>query len=146
MAASKAKGFEYSKSFASKIGGVLLTVTEVKIKGEEEEYPKGGLELEPEKLGLTDGLISGVEPALTTPGLTTPIGLIWCTPLMESKFGEFKKGGGKAYPAQITTFEGKNPVLTLLQAGKEKEFALELEEAQGKSLKGYFAYVFCVGR
>lgn len=132
MAASKAKGFEYNTETQTKVslGGRFLTVTEIKIKGEEEEYPKGGLEIEPLKLGLPDGLVEA----------------IWTTPLLEAKASEFQKGGFKAYPAQINTFTSKNPVLTLLQAGKEKEFGLELEEANGKALKGYTATVWAIGR
>lgn len=137
--AGKATAFAYSEPFVTKAGGLLFTQTKVEITEATGEYPKGGIAITAEKLGLTDGLIAS----------------IWCSPLQEVKFSENKKGGGKAYPAQIQPFNevSTSPVqlfseatMTLLQAGKEKEFGLELEEAQGKSLGKYFAYIYAFGK
>lgn len=141
MAKITAASIEYGVPFVTKVGGVLFTATSVKVATTATEYPKGGIELLPEKLGLTDGLVSSNGEGSTG----GPVGAIWCNPLLtEVKAGEFQKGGFKSWVAQINTFEGKNPVLTLSEAKTAAAAFLEL--AENTAVSAYFTTVFCYGR
>jgi hypothetical protein len=141
MAKITAASIEYGVPYVTKVGGVLFTATKVTIASTATEYPKGGVELLPEKLGLTDGLVSSNGEG----GTGGPIGTIWCNPLLaEVKASEFQKGAFKSWIAQINTFEGKNPVLTLTEVKTAAAAALEL--AENTAVSGYFTTVFCFGR
>lgn len=147
MAKLTKAGIEYLEPAKFKLSHCLFTATEIRVAAAEEEYEKGGVELNLEKLGLTDGLLQTNPPLPTTPGLQGPVGTIWCNPLLaEVKLGEFKKGGAKAFIAQIDTFEGKNPVLTIFGLPVVKEALVEATEAEAKALGKYYTTVFAFGK
>jgi hypothetical protein len=118
MAASAAK-LSYKKLFKTSIGGRFLTITEIAIEGEAEEYKKGGILLEYAKLGLPDSIVDLV--------------------FLPSGFTDEKDE--KQYTAQV--LEEK---LLLYASGKEKTFNAELSEAEGKALKGWSTIVVAIGR
>ena|ERR1700743_1446111 len=118
MAASAAK-LSYKKMFKTSIGGRFLTLTEIAIEGEAEEYKKGGIPLEYSKLGLPDSI---VDLAFLPSGFTD-------------------EKDEKQFDAQV--LEEK---LLLYASGKEKAFAAELSEAEGKALKGWSATILVIGR
>lgn len=137
--AGKIENFAYSEPFVTKIGGLLFSQTKVECTAATGEYPKGGIIVKPEKLGMTDGLVAAS----------------WSTPLAEKKVLTKKEGGWKAYPTSILLYGEvdkapvlfySEPVLVAYQAGKEKEFELELTEAEGKGLAEYTCYIYAIGR
>jgi hypothetical protein len=119
MAASAAK-LEYGEPFKASLGGRFVTLTELKIAGEAEEYKKGGILLEYSKLGLPDAL---VDLAFLTGGS-----------FLDEK-------SEKQFDAAIVKEK-----LILYASGKEKTFNGELSEAEGKALKGYYGFVVALGR
>jgi hypothetical protein len=119
MAASAAAPTYSAPSLKVSIGGRFLVVTEVSINAEAEEYKKGGISLEYGKLGLPDSLVDLV--------------------FLPSGFTDEKDE--KQYDAQILKEK-----LILYASGKEKTFAAELSEAEGKALKGWSGLLLVVGR
>lgn len=119
MAASAAK-LEYGEPFKASLGGRFVTLTEIKIAGEAEEYKAKGIPLEYSKLGLPDALVD----------------IIFLTG------GSFlDEKSEKQYSAAIVKEK-----LILYASGKEKTFNVELSEAEGKGLRGGYAVVVALGR
>jgi len=118
MAASAAK-LSYKNLSKTSIGGRFLTITEIAIEGEAEEYKKGGILLEYSKLGLPNARLD--------------------LAFLPSGFTDEKDE--KQFDAQIV--EEK---MLLYSSGKEKTFNAELTEAEGKALKGWSAIVVAIGR
>lgn len=138
--AGKATTLAYGEPFVQKIGGMLFSQTKVEITSATGEYPKGGILVVATSLGLTDGLVASA----------------WSTPMTEKKALTKKEGGYKLYPSEIrlfgevaggppTTFYAE-PVLVLSTNAVAKKEGIELEEAEGKSLGEYTAYIFAFGR
>lgn len=119
MAASAAK-LEYGEPFKASLGGRFVTLTEVKIAGEAEEYKAKGIALEYAKLGLPDSLVDVI---FMTAGSV------------------FDEKSEKQFDATIVKEK-----LILFASGKEKSFNAELTEAEGKALKGYYGFVVAFGR
>jgi hypothetical protein len=117
MAASAAK-LTYKKLFRTSIGGRFLTLIQVSIEGEAEEYKKGGIAINKEELGLPDSIIDAC----------------LCLNFLDEK-------NEKAYNAEV--IEEK---LVLFATGAEKGFSPELTEAEGKTLKGYTCTLLVIGR
>jgi hypothetical protein len=117
MAAAAAK-LSYEELFKVTIGGRWFTGTKVSIEGENEEYKKGGIALEPKSLSLPLGLLD----AAFTQGL-------------------FDEKSEKQFDALLVKEK-----LVAYASGAEKKFNAELTEAEGKALKGYYAIVYATGR
>ncbi|HKI16814.1 MAG TPA: hypothetical protein VKA15_03000, partial [Isosphaeraceae bacterium] len=80
MSAIAAATIVYSEPFVMKLTDCLFTITKITIPATEEEYAEGGVELLPEKLGLTDGIITGTQ---ATGGSHAELfGAIWCHPIL----------------------------------------------------------------
>ncbi len=156
MANITAASILYSTSYVTKIGGVLLTATNVETVSTATEYVTGGVELLPAKLGLTDEGIAGVQLVageLPTSGTTLAgsglPGLIWCDPWMVDSASaneaqkELKAAGN--FCAQVTMV-GKVPYLRLLAittAGQDKGFSeLKVKTA----VSACATTVYCMGR
>src|SRR5438128_7714672 len=119
MAAITTASLKYSQPFVTKVGGLLFTITNIEIPATTEEYEVAGFEIEPEKLGLTDGIISGPSgnAGVSAGGLTNGnVGAIWCSPLMEKKVTK-AEAAGKFLPAVVIPREGKNPVVQVYTTG-----------------------------
>jgi hypothetical protein len=116
MAASAA-ALTYTPVFKASIGGRFLTETVLSISAEAEEYKAKGIAVDVTKLGLPDGLVD----------------LTYCKLFLDEK-------SEKAYKCQI--IKGK---LVIYQTGAEKKYAVELTEAEGKSLKGFTVRVIAIG-
>jgi hypothetical protein len=151
MAAITAASLIYSEPYVTKVGGLLFTVTNIEIPATTEEYEVGGFEIEPAKLGLSDGLIAG---PYTEGGFVTSkgglkngaVGAIWCTPLVEKKVGK-AEAAGKFIPAVVVSREGKNPVVQCYTTGAAvKNSFLEILKAEGGALKEYTMTVFAFGK
>jgi hypothetical protein len=119
MAASAAALTYGPRTLKTSIGGRYLIAIEVSINEEAEEYKKGGISLEYSKLGLPDSLVDLI--------------------FFPSGFTDEKDE--KQYDAQVLKEK-----LILYASGKEKAFAAELSEAEGKALKGWSGQLVVVGR
>jgi hypothetical protein len=113
----------YGESIKASIGGRYLTITEITLGT---EYKTEGIEVNPEKLGLTDGLIDAA----------------WCCNVA---------GLAKAAKALIPSIvvSGGPPAskmkLQLYEAGKEKEFLPE-EAEKGEVGKEMKVVICAIGR
>lgn len=119
MAASAAK-VEYGAPSRISIGGRFFTTVEVKIAGEAEEYKTGGIALDYTKLGLPDN-----KPELVL--------------IAEGYF--VSESNNKVISAILSKEK-----LILFGGAKEKGIAAELEEAEGKALKGYHGLLLAIGQ
>ncbi len=157
MANITAASILYSTPVVTKIGGVLITATNVETVSTATEYVTGGIELLPAKLGFADEAILGAqsvagEPAslgttISTSGLPA---FVWCDPWMvdsktanEGSEKELKAAGN--FGAQVTMV-GKVPFLRLIAlttAGQDKGFSeLKVKTA----VSACATTVYCLGK
>jgi hypothetical protein len=147
MSAISAATIEYSAPFVAKIGDSLFTITKVTVPTTEEEYLEGGIELNPAKLGLTDGLIMGTAPAAGAhPEL---YGAIWCDGLLATDKTQYEEGKevAEGFDAAITTINGK-PFLRLyaqVTAGAGKPMT-ECKTATKVKVGKFSTVVFAIGK
>ena len=94
MTAISATTLLYSTPLVFKASDLLFSATRIEIPSTADEYTKGGIELLPAKLGLTDELISGAGEAARiatvggTASTTALPGLIWSSGYMVSAADE----------------------------------------------------------
>jgi hypothetical protein len=153
MANITAASILYSTPLICKVGDLLLTATRIETASSATEYVEGGIELKPEKLGLTDEAVSGAaevsrQAGVGTMASTTALpGLIWCDGwLVKAKEDneaqtEIKEG----FPCKVTLVKGV-PYLRVFgfaTAGAEKPW---IESKVKTALSLFSTTIFCLGK
>jgi len=147
MSEITAASIKYSEPAKISAGGVSLTSTNVEVAATTEEYVEGGIELKPESLGLTDGLVSlGGSVGATASGVSA---LIWCNPViaLNKETYEEAKLVSEGIVAQITMV-GTKPflrVFSIATAGIGKPFA-EPKTSTKVKLGKFSVTVFAFGK
>lgn len=114
MAELKASELKYGVPLVTKLGGLLLTATQIETPESAEYAPEGALYLNLAKLGLTDEAVAGAAGVAgeTTAGevaTTTSLPIFaWSTPLVEAKTsGEEAKLVSVMFQTAVTNTKGK---------------------------------------
>lgn len=113
MAELKASELKYGVPLSTKLGGLLLTATNIETPESAEYAPEGALYLNLAKLGLADEAVGGATSVAgeTTAGETaTTTGLplfAWSTPFVEGKAtNEAAKLSGTIFPTTVNLTTG----------------------------------------
>src|SRR5271156_343744 len=134
MANITAASILYSSPVKVTEGGLWLTATRIEIASTATEYVEGGIELLPEKLGLTVGAVAGATDATpggepTVGGMATTTGLpgvIWTSGFLvkAKEDNEAQKEVAEAFPCAVSLVKGVPylRVFSIATAGAEKPF------------------------
>ncbi len=145
MANITAASILYGEPLKCKVGDLLFSATQIEVASTATEYVEGGIEILPEKLGLTDEAISGANSAAREAGIgktasTTALpGYIWCSGwlMLAKDANEAQKEitAEKVFPCAVTLVK-QVPYLRVfapVAAGQEKGFD-EIKVKQSLSL------------
>lgn len=154
MPAVTAANLKYGQPLVTKVGGLLLTATQIETIGTGEYAPEGALYLNLAKLGLPDeapagdASVSG-EAAAGEVASTTALPLFaWSTPLHTAKdAAEAAKQVSVIFPTMVTKTEGKLVLRIFSQetAGIGKPM-LEPKTATKAAVSLCVCTVFCLGK
>ncbi len=122
-----ATGIKYSEPAVFKAGGLLFAATNIEVPATAEEYVEGGIKLNPEKLGLTDGVVKVASSVGETASTTAFPGIVWCNPVitLAKEANEEAKLVAEGIIAQVTMIKGIPwlRVYSIATAGIGKPFA-----------------------
>lgn len=147
MSAITAATIKYSEAFKYAAGGLLFTATNIEVPATTEEYVEGGIELSPEKLGLTTGLI-GASKSIGQTASGFP-GAVWCDGVIGTNKTTYEAGKqvAEAYVCNVVIIAGVPWLRVFAQetAGIGKPL-LESKTATKTKLSGFSTTVYCIGR
>lgn len=147
MSAITAASIEYSEPFVMKLTDALFTITKISVPATTEEYAEGGIELLPEKLGLTVGLVTGTQA--TAGAHAEKFGAIWSDGTLALDKEQYEEGKvvGEAWACAVTTLSGK-PFLRIysqVTAGEAKP-SIEPKTAKKVKLAKFSTVIFAIGK
>lgn len=146
---------KYSEPLVTKLGGLLLTATQIETPSSAEYAPEGALYLDLSKLGLTDEAIGGNAGVAGTAGAgeiaatTGPTVYAWSTPMYTAKAAfEAAKQVAVVFPTMVTITTGGKLALRIFSqetAGIGKPM-LEPKTSTKAAISLCTCTVFCLGK